>query len=155
VGALSAGVSTTTDAELSRWIRAHNVCFEVSPHFEILHHTKRQSACDLTLYALHPDRSVADPGGPENAKIWERLEEIALRVLPREAHYDIDPFDAAYHLRPETRFEPEVDLTVRIWPDQGGFAPVDEEVRHQVHAMEEALLRLGAQSKLWHQGRRR
>lgn len=144
-----------TDAALAEWIRAHNVCFEVSPHFEVYHHTKRQSACDLTLYALHPDHSVADPGGPENAEIWERLREIALRVLPADAHYDIDAFDAAYHLRPETLFAPEVELNLEIWPDEGGFAPVDEEVKHQVRAMEEALLRLGAQRKLWHEGRRR
>ncbi len=142
-----------TDNDLSRWIREHNVCFEVSPHFEIQHHAKRQSACDLTLYASHPDPSLTDPGGPENAAIWEALKQVALRVLPANAHYDIDPFDAAYHLRPETRFAPEVDLTVEIWPEGGGGAPVDEEVKRQVHSMEAALLTLGAQRKLWHEAR--
>lgn len=142
-----------TDSELSRWIHDHNVCFEASPHFEVLRHTKRQSACDLTLYARHPEQRVADPGGPVDAEIWERLRELALRVLPKDAHFDIDPLDAAYHLRPETSFEPEVDLTVEIWPHQGGFAPVDEEVVQQVHSMEAALLALGAQRKLWHEVR--
>lgn len=144
-----------TDAALAEWVRAHNVCFEVSPHFEVYHHTKRQSACDLTLYALHPDHSVADPGGPENAEIWEHLRDIALRVLPKDTHYDIDPFDAAYHLRPETLFAPEVEFTLEIWPDEGGFAAVDDQVRQQVHRMEDALLGLGAQRKVWHEGRPR
>jgi len=139
------------DAELSQWIRAHNVCYEVSPHFEVVQHTKRQAAYDLTLYAPHPDRSVADPGGSVNAEIWEQLREIALRVLPPDAHYDIDPFDAAYHLRAETRYQPEVDLNVEVWPHDG-LAPIDDQLRHQVRGMEEALLKLGAQPKVWHQG---
>lgn len=139
------------DAELSLWIRAHNVCYEVSPHFEVYHHAKRQAAYDLTLYAPQPDRSLADPGGSVNAEIWEQLREIALRVLPQDAHYDVDPFDAAYHLRPETRYEPEVDLNVEVWPHDG-FAPIDDRLRHQVRVMEEALLKLGVRPKVWHQG---
>jgi hypothetical protein len=138
------------DAELSQWIRAHNICYEVSPHFEVYQHAKRQAAYDLTLYAPRPEGTLADPASPANAETWEQLREIALRVLPQDAHYDIDPFDAAYHLRPETRYEPEVDLNVEVWPPEG-FAPVDEELRQQGRVIEEALLKLGAQPKVWHQ----
>ncbi len=138
-----------SDKELTAWIRDHSVCFEVSPHYEVYRHARRQVALDLTLFAQLPEHTVADAGDAESSETWGRLRDIALRVLPPDAHRDVEPFDAAYHLRPETLFEPEVEFNVEIWPDAAGA--VDDEVKGQVHAMEEALLRLGAQRKVWHQ----
>lgn len=136
------------DDALRPWIREHEVCFEILPHHEVHEGAKLQVGFDLTLYGRRSRQCRSDPGCPECFKVYEGLKEIALRAMPPDVRYQMGPFDASFHLRPENRFEPEVMLVVEILHGET-FEAVDETERQQAKAVSEALGRLGAQRRNW------
>ena len=58
--------------------------------------------------------------------LWDRLEEIAQSLAPLVAgdgRIEVDPFEEAGRLRPETQFAPEVMLQARLFHSSDYFAP--------------------------------
>jgi hypothetical protein len=136
------------DDALRRLIREHEVCFELLPHYEVNEGAKVQVGFDLTLYGRRSRLCHADPGCPECFKVYEGLKEVALSAMPPDARYEVGPFDASFHLRPENHFEPQVMLVVEILHGET-FEAVDETERKQANAISEALTLLGAQQRVW------
>lgn len=134
---------------LRAWIREHEVCFEITPHFELHNHQRLQVGFDLTLMAVVPTHP--DAGAPETRDVYERLLEIAQLVLPASARREVEPFDAAYHLRREHAFEPEVQLVTQVLHPHGTFDEVDEKDRPSLEKVGDALRTLGAQERVWRQ----
>ena len=132
------------------WIRVHQVCWELMPYHEMHEHAKIQVGFELTLFARHVEPLSNDPGCPECSRIYERLHEIALRALPKDVHagcVEVSPFDAAFHLRPETGWLPEVTLTLQLVHKHGTLAGADEQ-RWAVE-IQQQLRSLGIQPKAW------
>lgn len=136
------------DGALRRWIRKHEVCFEVLPHYEVHERARLQVGFDLVLYGRRSRQCSSDPGCPECFKVYEGLKEVARRAMPPDVQHEIGPFDASFHLRPETRFEPEVMLVVEILHG-ATFEAADEAERQQAKDVSEALALLGAQHRVW------
>jgi hypothetical protein len=132
---------------LREWIRRHEVCFEVSPHYEVHEHRQVQVGFDLGLLAVLAGRP--DPGAAVAVDVYERLRELAQMVLPEGARYEIEPFDGAFHLRRETDFEPEVQMVIEVLHPHGTFDCPDEADRNCLKSMVDALKRLGVQERVW------
>ena len=139
-----------TGKELEDWIRENEVCFEILPHHEFYRRSKLQVGFELTLFAMRPPLCQGgDPGCPACEASHAMLREIALRVLPPDLQHVIDPFHAAFHMRRETRWKPEVELVVELVNLDKTFDTVDEDDRRHSRRVAEELEALGAQSKVW------
>lgn len=109
--------------ELKSFVREHKVCWEIAPHFEVRAGELRQVGFDLTLHAQAA--AWTDPGSAEALVIHDALHEIALRVLPRDARFEVRPFEAALRFRRETAWSAEIDLVIEVRHRAGTFDVVD------------------------------
>jgi len=140
------------DERLEEWIREHKVTCEVLSHFE-MHGTARvRVGYDLTLSARHPLPLHDDPGCPECYRIHDTLRELALRALPdgrQVGRVAIAPFHAALHMRPESRWNPEVLLEVEVRHPHGTFSPPEAEEEACVRKAQQTLAALGVRDNAW------
>jgi hypothetical protein len=145
----SAPVATSV-AELEEWVREHRVSWETRSRREAPQGERDDPAdLELTLLGRYPD-GQSPMGGDGCELVYERLLRIALHVLEPvpEAHYRIDPFDAAVHYRAEAGWIPEVELIFVVEAKERD--PSDPGQRRQVLAgIESRLTQLGVQRKLW------
>jgi hypothetical protein len=125
--------------ELDGFVRSHEVCWEIAPHFELRDGRFRHVGFDLTLYAKVPG---TDPGSAAALEVHESLRHIASSVLPPGASWAVEPYDACLHLRPETEWAPEVQLRVRESEGET-FDPVGPGEAGRARAVGAALTRLG------------
>ena len=140
---------------LRGWVREHRVCWELSPLSELDHHARVPVGYELRLFARHAPAVKADPGCAECRDLYEKLKAIALYALPREhrpTRYEVAPFDASFHLRPESGWVPEVQLTLAIVHREGYLRPIDDCETKCAREIEDRLRALGAQSKAWSDG---
>ena len=137
------------DAGLVAWIQEHQVCWEIAPYFEFYQHRKVQLGFNLVLVARPPETCAGDPGRPECALVFDKLAAIARSVIPAGARVHLEPFDASFHLRAATHWEPEVELTAEILHREGTFEPLDESERRYAAAIAERLTALGVQERNW------
>jgi hypothetical protein len=141
------------DAEgLRAWIREHRVCWELSPHVEVHEHSRVQVGFDLTLSARHPEGLADGPGCQICRRHYETLCEIAQAAVPKDEQATrcvFAPFDASVHLRPETRWTPEIELNVAILHRDATFTDIDDDERRCAAQIEQELRRLGAQPGTW------
>jgi len=146
--------TTPEDEAFREFVAAHRVSSETSRHFDVCDHRRLETALDLSLFA---ERPFADGGAEENLRTWMRLRDLALRVLPRGTNCAIRPFDAAYHMRPEARWRPEVELVIEIRPaDEGlGLEVVDDRTRRTATEILRALDGFGVARGTWRDTMRR
>jgi hypothetical protein len=115
-----------------------------------LHHQRKvQLGSSLTLVARAPREGAFDPGGGGCAAMFETLRDIVEAAAPAGARYRIEPFDAAFHLRAETGWAPEVELSVEILHHGEALEPLDAAERGQLALLVKRLEALGAQEKSW------
>ncbi len=146
----------TTQNDLNEWIREHKVCWELFPYYALGRGGRIQIGFELDLYAQHLPWVKTNPGCKECEEVFKKLEEIARLALPTEfrpTRYDIQPFDASFHIRPETKLKQEVQLTMLIIHREGYFDPLDECERRCAAEIQQHLKNLGVQSKVWSQMR--
>ena len=83
---------------------------------------------ELSLYARVPtDVPPGSEGEAAFEALWDRLRGIAESLVPlagKDARIEVDPFEAAARLRPETQFAPEVLLSARLFHGSDLLAPV-------------------------------
>ncbi len=144
--------SRPRDETVREWIRANQVCWEITPRYEVYEHAPRQAGFDLRLFARRPAACTSDPGCAACLAAHEQLRQIAQMVLPDGARYSIESFDAAFHLRPENRWQPELDLVVEVLPG-GTSENTEHSERERTRAVAEALSQRGARARVWHEGR--
>jgi hypothetical protein len=136
-------MSMTREPVLGQWVRNHRVTWEVMPHRD---NTGRRGY-DLVLYARHPPLRDGDPGCPECRRIYEGLARLARLSLPQrtDSRISMAPFDAAFHMRRETDWAPEILLSLEITPRGGD----DAVALLSVEDIEDALSAVGAQPGRW------
>jgi hypothetical protein len=140
-------------AECRPWAQAAKAAWEVTPLVEMEKGAQVQVGFELSLYARVP----ADvPPGPERQAavegLWDRLREIADSLLPlagADGRVEVDPYEAAARLRPETQFAPEVLLTARLFHGSDLLAPVQPGDRERLKPLEDRLHELGLRQRSW------
>ncbi len=137
-----------TDAETQQWARATRASWELRPLVEMHEGRRVQVGFELDLYARLPDLSSQEESPME--ALWQRLREIAESLpalLATGARIEVEPFEAADRLRPETGFAPEVMLQARLFHAADYFAPVGEADRQQLKLLEGRLSALGLRQR--------
>ena len=128
-----------------------------SPSRRSTHTARRmQVGYELTLLAQPGTRGPLDESSPEIVDLIDKLQLIARRVLPedeRSSEFDLSPFDWAQHMRSETDWAPEIQLTLRIFNKGEYFAPPDADEDHAVKEMEVRLGRYGLRQGILEGGR--
>jgi hypothetical protein len=139
--------------ECRAWAERVRAAWELVPLVEQLKDGPVQVGYELGLYARIP---LGLPPGPEREAaviaLWEKLREIAESLLPLagpDARIEVDPFEAAARLRPETQFAPEVLLTARVFHGANLLAPVRAGERERLKPVEERLDGLGLKPRSW------
>ena len=140
------------EATLKDWIQQHHVTWELGTWQEQVDHHVTTVGFELRLFGQHGPHVHASPGCGECVPLYERLRAIALAAFPNEhrpTQYVIEPFHPALHMRPESAWAPEVQLTVHIVHRSGYLRPLDECERRCAEEIQKALRRLGVQAKSW------
>lgn len=151
-----------SNGNLGQWIRDHRVTWELGPWQELVDHRPLKVGFELRLYGQHPPHAYPPPGCEKCLAVYDGLRAVAEAALPREhrpSRYDIRPFDAALHLRPDSGWAPEVQVTVHIVHRDGYLSPVDDCEKRCAEEIQRNLKQLGVQPKTWseyraHSGRR-
>jgi hypothetical protein len=140
-------------AECRTWAEQAKAAWEVTPLIEMERGAQIQVGFELNLYARIP--TDVPPGPKREAAfeaLWERLREIAESLLPlagQDARIEVDPFEAAARLRPETQFAPEMLLSARLFHGSDLLRPVEPGERERLKPLEEHLLDLGLKPRSW------
>jgi hypothetical protein len=96
--------------------RDHRVSAEISPHYEIGKRQRTETGLDLTLLARPSARCAGNPGCEDCQRVHAQLRELARLVLPEGWCDAAEPFDAAFHYRRETEWQPEIEIVVEMQP---------------------------------------
>jgi hypothetical protein len=126
--------------DLLGFARRHEVSWEIAPHFELKQGRFRHVGFDLTL---HAKTTGTDPGSAAAVELHAALRGIALPVLPSDVRWEVEPYDASLHLRPETAWAPEVELLVVLRCREGTFDIVGPAEAKRARAIGAALTRRG------------
>ena len=140
-------------AECRTWAQQARAAWEVTPLLEQRKGERIQVGFELNLFARMPTEI---PPGPERQaaveRLWDRLREIAESLLPLagvDGRIDVDPFEAAARLRPETQFAPEMLLTARVYHGSDLTVPAKEGDRERLKPLEDRLQDLGLKARSW------
>jgi hypothetical protein len=137
---------------LCAWIREHRVTSEFGRLIELVEHQPVSIGFELRLFARHAAQERIMPGCERCRDLYQQLCRVAQAAFPRggrATRYEIDPFDAAFHLRPEASWLPEVQLTVHIVHREGYLGAVDDCQKACADEMRKGLGRLGVQERTW------
>ena len=139
--------------ECRTWAQQVRAAWEVSPLIRMERGSPVQVGFELSLFARVPTEI---PPGPERqaafTRLWDRLREIAESLLPlagADGRIEVDPFEAATRLRPETQFAPEVLLSARLFHGSDLLAPVEAGDRERLKPLEDRLNDLGLKARSW------
>jgi hypothetical protein len=141
---------------VAAWAARYKACWEILPLQEVDPHGARmQVGYELTLLAQPGTHGPLDESSPEIVDLIDKLQLIGRRVLPedeRSSEFELSPFDWAQHMRSETDWAPEIQLTLRIFNKGEYFAPPDADEDHAVKEMEVRLGRYGLRRGSWKEG---
>jgi hypothetical protein len=140
-------------AECRAWAAQAKAAWEVTPLIQLERGTQVQVGFELSLFARVPTEI---PPGPERQaaveRLWDRLREVAESLLPlagADGRIEVDPFEAAARLRPETQFAPEVLLSARLFHGSDLLVPVQAGDRERLKPLEDRLHDLGLKARSW------
>ncbi|MCL4822331.1 MAG: hypothetical protein KJ067_24650 [Vicinamibacteria bacterium] len=145
-----------SEATLREWASRHRVTWELGAWQELVEHRPTTVGFELRLFGRHEPHVHASPGCSACVPVFERLRAIALAAFPKEhrpTKYEVEPFHAALHLRPESEWAPEVQLTVHIVHRDGYLRPLDECEKRCAEEIQGTLRQLGVQAKTWSETR--
>jgi hypothetical protein len=127
--------------------------WELAPLIEMERGEEVQVGFELSLSArVGGDLATEFEGQGAVEWTWDRLREIAESLLPLmgpDGRLEVDPFEAAARLRPETQFAPEVLLSARLFHGSELLSPVEPGERERLKPLEERLQELGLRSRAW------
>ena len=141
-----------SESDLKEWIRQHKVCSELLPYYEMNAGRKVQVGFELHLYAQHAPGVKANPGCSECQEVYKHLQQVAQLALPQEfrpTRYEVEAFDASFHIRRETNMKSEVQLSMLIIHREDFFNPVDDCERRCSAEIQQKLNELGVQPRVW------
>jgi hypothetical protein len=128
---------------LRAFARDHGVSAEIRPHYDVRDHRCVQTGFDLTLLTARPPGCAGDPGCAECERVHAALRDVALAVLPAGWGHAVEPFEAAFHYRRETRWRPEIETVVEMLPPGPSPASVRTADSTALAAVRRGLRELG------------
>jgi hypothetical protein len=128
---------------LRAFTRDHGVSAEIRPHYDVRDHRCLQTGFDLTLLTVRPSGCSGDPGCAECERVHAAHRDLALAVLPADWHSTVEPFEAAFHYRRETRWRPEIETVVEMLPPGPSPVSVDGDASRAIHEVRQRLHELG------------
>ena len=138
--------------QIQQWAHEHKAAWELLPLIEMHGHARVQIGFHLELYARLPEGLEPAERDRTLPELWDRLRDVAESLVPEagaDSRLEVEPFDAAGRLRPETGFAPEVLLAARLVHASDYFAPVDENDRRRLVPIEDRLRELGFRERSW------
>jgi hypothetical protein len=129
--------------ELAAFVRTHGVSAEIRPHYDVHDHRCVQTGFDLTLLTSRPPGCSGDPGCTECERVHAALRDVALAVLPAGWGHTVEPFEAAFHYRRETRWRPELETVVEMLPPGPSPGSVGPAASEALAAVRRGLRDLG------------
>ena len=112
-----------------------------------------QVGFELSLFARVPTDLPPGPGREAAVEaLWDRMREVAESLLPlagADARIEVDPFEAATRLRPETQFADELLLSARLFHGSDLLAPIEPGDRERLKPLEDRLHELGLKGRSW------
>lgn len=140
-------------AECRAWAAQVKAAWELTPLIEMERGQEVQVGFELSLYARVPGDVAADLERQAVVEgTWDRLREIAESLIPlvgADGRLEVDPFDVAARLRPETDFAPEILLSARLFHGSDLLVPVRPGDRERLRPLEDRLHELGLRSRSW------
>ena len=140
-------------ADCRTWAQQAKAAWELTPLIEMEEGAPVQVGFELELYARVPTEIPLSGERPDAGEaLWDRLREIAESLLPlagADARIEVDPFEAATRLRPETQFTPEILLSARLFHGADLLVPVEEGDRERLKPLEDRLHELGLKARSW------
>lgn len=145
-----------TEETLKEWVRQHQVTWEVSAEREMVDGGSLQVVgYEVRLYGLVPTEG-GSPGGEDCVATFDRLHAIAVASVPQDGGHtrcEVERFDSSLHMRPDSEWRPEIELTIRLTHRRAYSTPPDASDKRVANAIEERLRRLGAQPGRWTKAR--
>jgi len=144
------------ESTLADWVREHRVTWEIAPLRELVDRRPATVGFELRLFGRHQPDARVSPGCADCLALHQRLRAIAAAAFPREdrsSRFVIEPFDGSFHLRPESDWADEVQLTVRIVHAEGYLRPLDDCEKRCADETQAALRRMGVQPRTWSDSR--
>lgn len=138
--------------QLKQWVREHRVSWELSAWQEWVEHRATTVGFELRLFGRYEAPTAARPDALQPAVVFERLRAIARAALPADQARtlcEVEPFDTSLHLRPESGWVPEVQLTIHLVHRGDYLLPLDEDQKRCAEDVKRALRSLGVQPKSW------
>jgi hypothetical protein len=141
------------DAQCRTWAQQNKVAWEVTPLIEMERGAQVQVGFELSLFARVP--TSLPPGEDRQAAVealWDRMQTIAeslVLLMGADARLEVDPYEAAARLRPETQFAPEILLSARLFHGPDLLAPVRPGDRERLKPLEDRLHELGLKPRSW------
>ena len=145
-----------TEATLKEWVRQHHVTSELDAWKEVVEHQATPIGFELRLFGRYEPHVPGTPDDRERAEVFERLRSIAVAAIPKEqlqTKCEVEAFDGSLHLRPESHWEPEVQIAVHILHRDGYLRPVDEWEKRCAEDVQKTLRALGVQPRVWSETR--
>lgn len=141
-----------SEETLKQWVRQHQVTWEVSPQREMVDGASlRVVGYEVRLYGLVPSET-GSPGCEECVGTYERLRAIAMASLPADGGHtrcEVERFDSSLHMRPDSEWRPEIELTIHLTHRRAYASPPDALEKEATEAIQDRLKRLGAQPGRW------
>jgi hypothetical protein len=135
------------------WAEANRAAWELGPLVVLEQGQPVTIGYELQLFARVP---TGLPPSAERERaviaVWDRLNEIAGSLAPllgEAGRSEVEPWDAASRLRPETEYAPEVLLVARLYHAKNALAPATDADRERVRALEQHLAGLGLRQRSW------
>jgi len=139
--------------ECRTWAQQSKAAWEVTPLVEMERGSQVQVGFELSLFARVP--TDFPPGADRQAAaeaLWDRMREIAeslVALAGTDARLEVDPYEAAARLRPETQFAPEILLSARLFHGSDLLAPMKPGERERLRPLEDRLHELGLKARSW------
>lgn len=132
------------------WVVRHKVCWEMVPLREMVKgEGLRQTGLEFVLLAQVPLSGDSVRDEAEAVESYRGAEWIAEHVVPPDSdglHVEVEGFDHSAHLRPETRFAPEVETRIRI---DVALGTDPQRLKQVTDLIQQRLRDLGVQSRVW------
>jgi hypothetical protein len=135
------------------WAEANKAAWEIAPLVVLEQGQPVTIGFELQLFARVP---VGLPPSAERERaviaVWDRLNEIAGSLGPllgADGRIEVEPWDAASRLRPETEYAPEVLLVARLYHAKNTLSPATAADRERVRPLEQHLTELGLRQRSW------
>ncbi len=133
--------------ECRAWAAQVKAAWDLAPLIEMERGKEVQVGFELSLYARAPRDVAADLEGQKTIeRAWDRLREVAESLVPLlgpDGRLEVEPFDRAARLRPQTGFAPEVLLSARLFHGSDLLVPVKPGDRERLKPLEDRLQELG------------